>query len=140
MTTFRTNLQAASALKAQAQAEICPENLAAADEILAPCPTRIFCTLRHPNAATCQQTEYQVIDASHGFAQVKKRNPNWLEAGDAFDVPVDQIATLIIVNVETGERTEFERAECTVEQAFGLLDFSRWVAARTWHETADVER
>lgn len=54
----------------------------------------IFCTLRHPNTVTCQQTEYQIVDASHGFAAIRKRNPNWLEAGDTFDVPVGQIAVV----------------------------------------------
>lgn len=52
----------------------------------------IFCTLNRNSSF--EKTEYRVIDASHGFASIEKRNPAWTEDPSAFDVPVMDIAVI----------------------------------------------
>ena len=96
----------------------------------------IFCTLNRNSSY--EKTEYRVLDASHGFASIEKRNPAWLDDASAFDVPVGEIAVIILVDDETGARTEFE--PITVQDAFDLDGLNKQASARAWHETHDVER
>lgn len=98
----------------------------------------IYCTLKR-NGATAQQTEYRVIDASLGFAQVEKRNPAWCEEYAAFDVPVTEIASLILVDDETMDTQVLAQEGITVEDAFQIENISKQVSARTWFETKDIE-
>jgi hypothetical protein len=71
----------------------------------------IYCTLKR--TASNQQTEYRVIDASHGFAHIEKRNPAWTEDPAAFDVPVSEIAVV-------WQEDEFGRAVITHEDEEAL--------------------
>lgn len=98
----------------------------------------IYCTLKRAGA-TAQQTEYRVINAGLGFAQVEKRNPVWCEEYHAFDVPVIEIASLILVDDETMDTQVLAQEGITVEDAFRIENISKQASARAWFETKDIE-